>query len=187
MNWKALEQVRFNGRTYGMKDLQFARFDDLPRRVDVPLEVAVEGRGVPVARLETSGWRVVAALDVASTYADYHRYIENSLAEFSVVKDVYCGLNVGWFSDRSAAYLAHGRPVIVQDNGLSGHVPTGEGLFEVGDVDEAADAVERVVREPERHSRAARRIAEEYFDTGTVLGRFLDEIGIPSKRAVRNP
>jgi hypothetical protein len=186
MNWRSLEQVRFDGRTYGMKDLQFARFEDLPKRVDVPLEVAVEGRGVPVARLAASGWRVAAALDVASTYADYHRYIESSLAEFSVVKDVYCGLNVGWFSDRSAAYLAHGRPVIVQDNGLAGHVPTGEGLFEVADVEEAAEAVERVAREPERHSRAARRIAEEYFDTGVVLGRFLDEIGIPSERSVRH-
>jgi hypothetical protein len=185
MNWKALESVRFEGRTYGMKDVQFARFEDLPGRVSVPLEVAVEGRGVPVARLRDNGWRVVEALDATSSYADYHRYIRGSLAEFSVVKDVYAGLNVGWFSDRSAAYLAHGRPVVVQDNGIGWHVPIGEGLFEVRNVDEAADAVERVAREPERHSRAARRIAEEYFDTQTVLGRFLDEIGIPSRRLAR--
>ncbi len=179
-NWKPLEPVAFAGRTYGMKDRQLARFEDLPGRVSAPLEIAVEGTGVPVARLQSHGWHVVAALDVASSYADYHDYIRGSLAEFSVVKDVYAGLNVGWFSDRSAAYLAHGRPVIVQDNGLGGHVPTGEGLFEVEDVDEAAAAVEQVVRDPERHSRAARRLAEEHFDTGPVLGRFLDEIGIDS-------
>jgi hypothetical protein len=142
------------------------------------MEIAVEGRRVPVEQLRRKGWSVVAALDVTATYDSYHRYLRRSLAEFSVVKDVYCGLGVGWFSDRSAAYLAQGRPVVVQDNGIAGHLPTGEGLFEVATIDAAVDAIQRVSAEPERHRRAARRIAEELLDTGVVLGRFLAELGV---------
>jgi hypothetical protein len=178
MNWTPLEPVSHQGRTYGMKDVQFPRFEDLAMRVDVAMEIAVEGRRVPVEQLRRKGWSVVAALDVTATYDSYHRYLRRSLAEFSVVKDVYCGLGVGWFSDRSAAYLAQGRPVVVQDNGIAGHLPTGEGLFEVATIDAAVDAIQRVSAEPERHRRAARRIAEELLDTGVVLGRFLAELGV---------
>jgi glycosyltransferase involved in cell wall biosynthesis len=182
MNWRALEQVAFSGRVYGMKDAQFQYFEDIPTRVSVPMEVAVEGASVPEGRLREKGWRVVSALDATASYATYHNYLRRSFAEFSVVKDVYRGLNVGWFSDRSAAYLAHGRPVVVQANGIAGHLPVGEGLFEVADADEAVDAIERVRRDPARHSAAARRIAEEHLDTRVVLGRFLDELGLASPR-----
>jgi hypothetical protein len=177
-NWRPLEQVEHDGRIYGMKDAQLPRFEQLPRRVGVEMEMAVEGAGVPVQHLEGLGWRVVPALDVTTSYEAYHRYLRASLAEFSVVKDVYCGLEVGWFSDRSAAYLAHGRPVVVQANGIGGHLPTGEGLFEVDGVDEAAEAIDRIGREPDRHGRAARRIAEDYLDARLVLGRFLEELGV---------
>jgi hypothetical protein len=178
MNWKPLEVVTHGGRAFGMKDAQLPRFADLPSRVGVPMEMAIEGAKVPVDDLRGLGWRVVSALDVSASYDAYHEYLCGSLAEFSVVKDVYASLSVGWFSDRSAAYLAHGRPVVVQDNAIAGHLPTGEGLFEVANVDEAADAIERVRAEPERHSLAARRIAEEYLDTDVVLRRFLDELGV---------
>jgi hypothetical protein len=186
MHWRALETVEYAGREYGMKDVQFRHFEDLPARVTVPMEVAVEGASAPVDRLRRSGWRVVPALDATVSYASYHDYLRRSFGEFSVVKDVYRGLEVGWFSDRSAAYLAHGRPVIVQGNGIAGHLPLGEGLFEVADIDEAVDAIERVSRDPERHSTAARRIAEEHLDSRVVLGRFLDELGAPGS-ATKTP
>ena len=184
MNWKPLERVEWAGRQFGMKDTQFPAFAPLPGRVDAPMEVAVEGPGVPYSELRSAGWRVVSALDVTASYQAYHDYIDRSLGEFSVVKDVYCSMNVGWFSDRSAAYLAHGRPVIVQANGISDHLPTGEGLFEVANIDEAAEAIARVAAEPERHGAAARRIAREHLDTSLVLSRFLAELGLrpaPSK------
>jgi hypothetical protein len=187
MNWQPLDRVEYAGRVYGMKDAQFRHFEDLPARVSVPMEVAVEGRSVPEDRLRASGWRVVSALDVTASYATYHDYLRRSFGEFSVVKDVYRRLRVGWFSDRSAAYLAHGRPVVVQSNGIGGHLPIGEGLFEVADVDEAVDAIEQVGRDPARHSAAARRIAEEHLDSRVVLGRFLDELGItapPTQRRI---
>jgi hypothetical protein len=179
MNWQSLDHVVHDGAVYGMKDRRFPHFEHLPRLVDVPMEVAVHGRGVPVSRLEAAGWRVVSALDVTASHRTYLEYITGSLAEFSVVKDVYCRMNVGWFSDRSAAYLAHGRPVVVESNGISDHLPVGEGLFEVADVDEAAEAIGRIAREPARHGAAARRIAEDHLDTDVVLGRFLDQLGVP--------
>jgi hypothetical protein len=181
MHWRALERVEYAGRVYGMKDVQFRQFEDVPTRVIVPMEVAIEGASAPVDRLRASGWRVVSALDATVSYASYHDYLRRSFGEFSVVKDVYRQLNVAWFSDRSAAYLAHGRPVIVQSNGIAGHLPTGEGLFEVADVQEAADAIEQVARDPARHAAAARRIAEEHLDSRVVLTRFLDELGIVSR------
>lgn len=180
MNWSPLDVVSHDGRSYGMKDVQFERFLDLPTMVSVPLQVAVEGRSVPRERLTAHGWDVIAALDVTASYDSFHQYVRNSLAEFSVVKDVYHGLRVGWFSDRSAAYLAHGRPVVVQDNGVSEHLPTGEGLFEVSDPAEAAAAIEEIAADPAHHGEAARSIAEEYLDAAVVLRRFLDELGIPS-------
>jgi hypothetical protein len=182
MNWQSLDVVVHDGETYGMKDAQFPHFEDLPGMVDVPMEVAVEGRRIPTERLAAKGWRLVPALDVTASYASYLAYVAASRAEFSVVKDVYHRLTVGWFSDRSAVYLAHGRPVVVQGNGLAGHLPLGEGLFEVADRDEAADAISRVARDPVRHGVAARRIAEEHLDTGVVLRRFLEELGIRSGR-----
>jgi glycosyltransferase involved in cell wall biosynthesis len=160
--------------------VQFRYFEDVPTRVTVPMEVAIEGSSAPVARLRARGWRVVSALDATVSYASYHDYLCRSFGEFSVVKDVYRRMSVGWFSDRSAAYLAHGRPVVVQGNGIAGHLPTGEGLFEVTDAHEAVDAIEQVARDPARHSAAARRIAEEHLDSRVVLGRFLDELGIAS-------
>jgi hypothetical protein len=180
MNWRPLDIVSHEGRTYGMKDVQFEHFLELPAMVSVPLQVAVEGRLVPRERLTAHGWEVIAALDVTTSYEAFHQYVSSSLAEFSVVKDVYHGLRVGWFSDRSAAYLAHGRPVVVQDNGVSAHLPTGDGLFEVSDLAEAAAAIEEIAADPVHHGEAARSIAEEYLDAAVVLRRFLDQLGIPS-------
>ncbi len=179
MNWRSLPSAALDGRSYGMKDAEFAKFEALPALVDVPLEVAVEGRGVPAARLQARGWRLTSALEATRSLESFSEYITASLGEFSVVKEVYAGLNVGWFSDRSAAYLAHGRPVVVQANGISDHLPVGEGVFEVADVDEAADAIARIMREPERHAAAARHVAERHLDTSVVLGRFLAGLGIP--------
>jgi hypothetical protein len=121
---------------------------------------------------------VRSAIEVTTTLNSYLDYIRQSAGEFSVVKEVYRGLDVGWFSDRSAAYLAMGRPVVVQDNGLDGVLPTGEGLFSVKSLDEAVGAIEAIRSNPERHQRAARDLAVEYLDTTLVLGRFLKELGL---------
>ena len=178
MNWTSHKPVVFAGCRYGMKDVEFEHYLSLPRHTSAPMEVAVEGKQVPYERLQSYGWRVQSAIEVTATLDSYLDYIRGSLGEFSVVKEVYRGLNVGWFSDRSAAYLSMGRPVVLQDNGLKGILPTGEGLFCVDSMDEAAAAIEAVLSDPQRHSRAAREIGVEYLDTSRVLRQFLAELGM---------
>jgi hypothetical protein len=164
-----------------MKDVEFAKYLALPKCAPAPFEVAVEGRSVPYELLCEYGWRVRNAVEASLTLDCYLDYIRHSAGEFSVVKEVYRALAVGWFSDRSAAYLALGRPVVIQDNGLQGLLPSGEGLFLVDSVDEAADAVSRIRAEPMRHSLAARRIAAEHLDAEKILSGFLRELGLPAR------
>ena len=98
--------------------------------------------------------------------------------EFGVSKNVCVDTNSGWFGDRSAAYLASGRPVIHQETGFSRHLPCGRGLFAVRTVEEAATAINEINGDYERHSKWARDIAGEYLDTRKVLGNFLLELGL---------
>ena len=105
--------------------------------------------------------------------------MRGSKAELSVAKSGYVNSRSGWFSDRSAAYLAAGRPVITQDTGFGNILPTGEGLFAYSTLDEAAAAVEVIESDYQRHSRAAAEIANEYFDASRVLGRLVEQVGMP--------
>jgi hypothetical protein len=178
MNWRAHREIVFGGERFGQKDVEFERFLPLPARVPVDIEVAVAGPDVPRRRLEQNGWRVADAHGVTASYDAYHLYIDASLGEFSVCKNVFVALRTGWFGDRSAAYLAHGRPVVLQDTGFSDHLPTGEGLFAVSDASEAAAAIDAILDDPERHGRAAREIACEHLDAGRVLRQLCDVVGI---------
>lgn len=177
MNWQSHEAVEYDGATYGQKDVEFERFIDLPHRLDVPLEISVSGSRVPVDLLAGAGWKVRDANDVSITFDSFTGYIQRSMGEFSVAKNVFVALKTGWFSDRSAAYLASGRPVVMQETGFSEHLPVGEGLFAVRSVEEAEAAISEIRRHPRKHEVRAREIAEEYIDTRVVLTRFLDEIG----------
>lgn len=181
MNWTSHKPVKYGDRSYGMKDVEFRHYLDLPARTTATLEVAVEGKDIPRSELIEAGWRLRPAVQATATLESYLDYIRGSAGEFSVVKEVYRAFGVGWFSDRSAAYLAMGRPVVVQDNGLAGVLPTGEGLFSVSSVDEAATAIDKIRSDPGRHSRAAREIAVEHLDTDRVLGDFLRGLGLPSR------
>ena len=178
MNWQAHEPIKFNGKTYGQKDVEFVKFIDLPSLTTSPLEIAVSGKNVPTKRLIDSKWRVRDAHDVTVSFDSYREYIRASKGEFSVCKSGYVATSCGWFSDRSAAYLASGRPVVMQDTGFRAHLPCGRGLFAVCTVDEAAAAIDEISGDYERHSKWARDIAIEYLDAPKVLGRFLYELGI---------
>lgn len=177
MNWSAHKPLHYHGRSYGQKDVEFERFILLPGRTDIPMEVAVAGKP-PTGRLETTGWRVRDAHRVTATLDTYRDYIRDSAGEFGVCKEVFVATRNGWFSDRSAAYLACGRPVILQDTGFSDVLPTGEGLMAINDEDEAAEAIEAVFADYDRHAAAARRIAVEYLDAKRVMGAVLDAVGI---------
>jgi hypothetical protein len=178
MNWRAHEPLVYQGRTYGQKDVEFAKFVRLPRLTSVPMEVAVAGGRARDRELEGNGWRVRAAHDVTVTYDSYLRYLGESSGEFSVCKHGYVATNSGWFSDRSAGYLASGRPVVMQETGFSDHLPCGAGLFAVRTAEEAAAAIDRVMSDYARHRQAARDVAAEHLDAARVLGKFLSEVGL---------
>jgi glycosyltransferase involved in cell wall biosynthesis len=178
MNWQSHEPLPFGGRTYRQKDAEFEKFMRLPREIHVPIEVAVAGLTSPIAALQENGWRIADAHAVTASIDSFRRYIDTSAGEFSVCKNVFVATGCGWFSDRSAAYLAHGRPVVIQDTGIREHLPCGNGLFAVGSTEEAAEAINRITADYRRHSAAARRLAEEHLDTRVVLKRFLAQIGV---------
>ena len=178
MNWQSHPPVVFNGVTYGHKDVEFHRFMSLPLRTRIPLEVAVAGKKTPYQRLTECGWRVRDAHAVTISFESYLRYAGDSRGEFSICKQGYARTNCGWFSDRSAAYLACGRPVVMQETGFSDHLPCGEGLFAFHTADEALAALEEVNGNYDRHSRKAGELALEYLDASKVLGGMLAQIGL---------
>lgn len=173
--------IEYRGTTYGLRAHEFRKFAELPRLSGSPFEIALAIDAADrsdLSLLADNDWTLVEPLEAAGDPASYRRFISRSSAEFMVAKDMYVRSNSGWFSDRSICYLASGRPVIAQDTGLAGNVPTGEGLLEFRTVDEALEAVNEVAGDWRRHSRAARRIAEECFDSDRVLGSLLGRLGV---------
>ncbi len=180
-NWKQpWRDVYFEGETYSWsKHREFAKFLDLPARTGQEFELALAGcEGEERQLLEEHGWRVLPAEDVSADIDSYSDYVSRSRAEFTVAKDQNVRLRTGWFSDRSATYLAASRPVVTQDTGFGNVVPTGQGLFAFSTLDDAAAAVAAITGEYERHRVAAADVAREYFDDRVVLGALLDEVGL---------
>ncbi|HEV8157986.1 MAG TPA: hypothetical protein VGP58_03080, partial [Pyrinomonadaceae bacterium] len=103
----------------------------------------------------------------------YRQYIQQSRGEFTVARDQYVRPNTGWFSDRSACYLAAGRPVITQETGFSKFLPTGKGLFSFKTMEDVFAAVDEIESDYENNCRAAREIAKEYFDSERVIGSLM--------------
>ena len=128
--------------------------------------------------LEEHGWRIRDAAEVSDDVDTYRAYIARSRAEFTVAKDQNVRLRSGWFSDRSATYLAARRPVVTQDTGFGNVLPTGRGLFGFSTLDEAVAAVETINADYEQHSRAAGELARAYFDSDLVLTRLLKDCGV---------
>ena len=178
MNWQSYEPLKFQGATYGHKDVEFEKFLRLPELAKRPLEVACAGAGGARARLARAGWGIRSAHEVTLSFDSFVDYVRHSCGEFGVCKNGFVATESGWFSDRSAAYLASGRPVVLQDTGFSGHLPCGDGLFAVRTVEEAAEAIRLIDADYQHHCRAARRVASDFLDARKVLGRMLREIGI---------
>lgn len=173
MSWTAYGSTTYEGVTYGQKDVEMTKFIDLPGRVGSVLEVALGGPNAPAEKLRVAGWSVTGALEATMTVESYLDYIGRSRGEFSVAKEGYVKTRCGWFSDRTVNYLAKGKPAIVQDTGFSEFIPCGEGLFAFKTADDVAASIEIINRNYEFHCRAARRIAEEYFDSDRVVKELL--------------
>jgi hypothetical protein len=177
-NWQQPGEIEWNGEVYSWsKHQQFLRFIDLPRRTGQPIELALGSVDEESTQLLVShGWQVVDASPVGTDMLPFRDYIFGSDGEFTVAKDQYVRLRTGWFSDRSAYYLAASKPVITQDTGFGKILPTGEGLFSFNSMEEIIAAFEAIQSDYKRHSRAARAIAEEYFRAETVLAKFIDHL-----------
>jgi GT2 family glycosyltransferase len=183
-NWQQhMDDLEFRGEVYHWsKHHEFLKFLDLPGRTAQPFELSLASYDEQVQQLlEEHGWRVRPAAELSADLDVYRRYIVDSRAEFTVAKDQNVRLRSGWFSDRSATYLAAGRPVVTQETGFSNTLPTGEGLFGFSTMEEILAAVEEINSDYERHSAAAREIAREYFDAEKVLARILAEVGLESR------
>lgn len=202
MNWISYKSPTYGGQTFGQKDVELKRFLELPRKVRPNvLEVALfktrhddwqtndpdvsspQGQDSPDVSLPSpyellvsNGWRVVDAGEVCGDFDSYRGFIESSMAEWSVAKNGYVVGQPGWFSERSACYLAAGRPVVVQDTGLAAVLPVGEGILPFRTMDEAVVAIYKIETDYKRQAAAARAIAEQFFDSDTVLGQLLERV-----------
>lgn len=186
MNWTSYKDIEYNGERYGQKDRQMLEMVELPGMVaPINLELAIASgktRRAPVDRLSRQGWRIVNPDKVCGDVDSYRDYIQQSRGEWSVAKHGYVAGGTGWFSCRSACYLAASRPVAVQDTGFSSVLPTGEGVLVFTTAKEAAEALRTIEADYDRHCRAARGFAEEYFGSDKVLGDMVERA-----MAVSNP
>jgi len=176
MNWASYAPKEFGGMTYGQKDMEFERFVNLPSHTTEKFVLAM-GQGVgqkrPTEMLEHKGWKIIEPDVHLPDYASYHDFLTNSKGEWSIAKNGYVRSRSGWFSCRSACYLAAGKPVVVQDTGWTDHLPSGEGVFAFHTPEEAEDALGAVSSNYGHHSRAARAYAEKFFDAGKVCAELL--------------
>jgi len=198
-NWRQVGlDVEFEGETYKWsKHHEFLKVLALPQLVGPAIELASnlaertpirdhDHEAVPAlgvdqtdrARLEGNGWKLVSGPALSMDPWSYRSYIQDSRGEFTVARDLNVRLRSGWFSERSACYLAAGRPVIAQNTGFGSILPTGAGLFAFDTLQEAVAAFEEVESDYARHSRAAREIAGEYFRAETVLAALLEDLGL---------
>jgi hypothetical protein len=173
--------VEYEGRTLGLRVHEFRKFYELPERVEAPFEVALDidpADSADIERLKAHGWQLADSAAAADSLAGYQRFVRDAGAEIGIAKNIYVDTDSGWFSDRSACFLASGRPVLVQDTGFGRHLPVGEGLVSFGSVDEAVAGAEAILGDQGLHSREARALAEEFFDAKTVLHGMLGEIDV---------
>jgi hypothetical protein len=178
-HWWGWGELIYNGKRLSISKRDgYLRYLDLPSRVSVALELGIHFD----AKDETGDadllrhhlWHLVDPWEEATDAAKYQRYIARCLAELNCPKPIFRELRTGWFSDRSACYLASGRPVIAEDTGFSDHLPVGKGLVTFTSPEEAVDQIEDVVRHWDEHSAAARALAEEYFDARKVIQGMVD-------------
>ena len=173
--------VQHDGTTFGLKVHEFRKLVDLPRRAAAEFEIALDIHPADARDLDLlrgHGWRVVDPIRVVPDPQSFDDYIVGSDAECSAAQGVYVATNSGWFSDRTVRYLAAGKPALVQDTGFGRTYPVGEGLIAFRTVEEAVRGVDAIQRDPRRHQQAARALAAEFFDSDTVIGRLLDDVGI---------
>jgi hypothetical protein len=174
------KNLEWRGDTwYWTKDREFERFLDLPRlRPNGAFELATTVGEEVQTLLRGNGWQQTGSVEISGDAGLYRDYIQRSRGEFTVARDQYVRPNTGWFSDRSACYLASGRPVITQETGFSKFIPSGKGLFGFKTLDDILRAVDCIETDYEGNCRAALDIAREYFAAEKVVGSLMQRAGL---------
>lgn len=176
-NWRGYGSIQMNGTLYGQKAHSLRPLIDLPERTGMQFALALSidpGEKEDLRALERHGWVVLDPLRFAGDPDAYWWFVRGSKAEFGIAKSGYVISRCGWFSDRSACYLAAGRPVIAQDTGFSAALPTGEGLFTFTTSEDVGVAVDALRSDYGRHARAARALAEGHLASDRVLRPVLE-------------
>lgn len=170
--------VEFGGRHFGStKATEWLNLLKLPSSTDLEMRMAMAD--VPQqtrTAFEKQGWHFDDPVAASRTPGEFAKFIQNSAGEFTVAKEIYAGVPSGWFSDRSACYLMSGRPVVTQSSGFEKWLPCGEGLFSFRTLDDASAALREISIAPQKHGDTARRIAEKYFDSASVLSELLTRV-----------
>jgi hypothetical protein len=176
--WRGLfGPVEYEGVTYGPRVHEFRKFLDLPSRTNWEFIAALDidaNEERDLERLNANGWTLVDPFDATGSPDRYRRFVQAAGAEFGVAKSMYVETQGGWFSDRTACFLASGKPVLIQDTGLQQLYPVGEGLLTFRRLEEAEEGVVSIVDRYSEHARAARAVAEKHFDSDRVLARLVD-------------
>jgi hypothetical protein len=179
-NWRSYGSVVHNGVTFGQKAHAWRSLFALPQMIEgvrVEPAVAIDPAELPdLDALRANGWTLHDPANVAGDIDAYRAFIGASTAEIAIAKSGYVASRCGWFSDRSACYLASGRPVIAHDTGWTATLPSAVGLLPFRDVDDVKSAVDAVRSSYAKHCRAAREIAVEFFDAKRVLGSLIDHV-----------
>jgi hypothetical protein len=179
-NWRGYGSIEHEGVFYGQKAHSWRKFFSVPTLTEerfAPALAIHPEESKDLAAVHANGWHLIDPVRVAHAPISYQRFVQGSKAEFGIAKSGYVAARCGWFSDRSACYLASGRPVIAQETGFSRFLHTGAGLFAFETIDEVLESIEELNGDYGRHARAARDLAEEYFDSERVLERLLYRLG----------
>lgn len=176
MQWDSYKPRQFNGMSFGMKSASFNEYIDLPELIDGKFQLAIGAATAPLEKLRNAGWQLVNPLAVTLNDETFQQYLQASKGEFSVAKQGYVVCNSGWFSERSAGYLASGKPVLLQETGFSDIIETGRGLFSFKSPVEATAAITEINSDYTKHCSYAREIAESFFDSDKVLTSMLNEL-----------
>jgi len=174
--------VEYEGRTFGLKVHEFRKFITLPTRTAQTFELALNIHPSDQADLDAlhrHHWRIINPRTVAATPQTFREYVQGSGGEFSAAQGIYVSTQCGWLSDRTVRYLASGKPALVQDTGFSANYPVGEGLVAFRTLDEAVAGAEDIAHNYPRHARAARDLAETYFNSDTVLPTLFQHMDLP--------
>lgn len=179
-NWRGYGSVEHQGRHYGQKAHSMRELMEIPTRTDALLRPALDvhpGETPDLEALDRNGWQLLDPGVVARDPDSYREFVAGSLAELGIAKSGYVLSRCGWFSDRSACYLASGRPVLAQDTGFPRFLPTGDGLLSFTDTDDAVAGIEEIRARYEHHADAAHELARAELDSDVVLTRLLERVG----------